>query len=90
MTFPDIHLNHELMHVNVVLAPDPNVFRHSNPLAGMEDNGIFVIQSDMTPEELWESFPAEGQATIRQKKLKVYAGGSHPHDAQKPEPLTLQ
>ena len=24
------------------------------------------------------------------KKLKVYAGGSHPHDAQKPEPLTLQ
>ncbi len=24
------------------------------------------------------------------KKLKVYAGGSHPHEAQKPEPLTLQ
>jgi len=24
------------------------------------------------------------------KKLKVYAGGSHPHEAQKPEALTLQ
>ena len=24
------------------------------------------------------------------KKLKVYAGGSHPHEAQQPEPLTLQ
>lgn len=24
------------------------------------------------------------------KKLKVYTGGSHPHEAQKPEPLTLQ
>ena len=24
------------------------------------------------------------------KKLKVYAGGDHPHEAQKPEPLTLQ
>ena len=24
------------------------------------------------------------------KKLKVYAGGSHPHEAQEPEPLTLQ
>ena len=24
------------------------------------------------------------------KKLKVYAGGAHPHEAQKPEPLTLQ
>lgn len=24
------------------------------------------------------------------KKLKIYAGGAHPHKAQKPEPLTLQ
>mgnify|MGYP003573603932 FL=1 len=23
------------------------------------------------------------------KKLKVYAGGDHPHTAQKPEPLTF-
>jgi pyruvate-ferredoxin/flavodoxin oxidoreductase len=29
-----IRLNAELKHVNVVLSPDPNVFRHSNPLAG--------------------------------------------------------
>jgi len=24
------------------------------------------------------------------KKLKIYVGGDHPHEAQKPEPLTLQ
>jgi hypothetical protein len=29
-----IRLNSELKHVDVVLSPDPNVFRHSNPLAG--------------------------------------------------------
>ena len=31
-----MRLNCELKHVNVVLSPDPNVFRHSNPLAGLE------------------------------------------------------
>ena len=30
-----VRLNGELKQVDVVLAPDPNVFRHSNPLAGL-------------------------------------------------------
>ena len=30
-----IRLNCELKHVDVVLSPDPNVFRHSDPLAGL-------------------------------------------------------
>ena len=37
-----IRLNCELRHVDVVLSPDPNVFRHSNPLAGLADGGAFV------------------------------------------------
>ena len=41
-----VKINAELKHVDVVLSPDPNVFRHSNPLAGLREGGVFVIQSD--------------------------------------------
>jgi len=67
-----IQLNGELQHVDVVLSPDPNVYRSTDPLAGMKEGGVLIIQSEMTPEELWDSFPAEGQEKIRQKNLKVY------------------
>ena len=68
-----IRLNCELKHVNVVLSPDPNVFLHSNPLAGLCDGGVFIIQSELTGEELWNSFPKTAQRTIRAKKIKVFA-----------------
>ncbi|MDH3456454.1 MAG: 2-oxoacid:acceptor oxidoreductase family protein [Gemmatimonadota bacterium] len=67
-----IRLNCELKHVNVVLAPDPNVFRHSNPLAGLERDGVFVIQNDGTPEQVWNEFPAEGQQAIKDRNLRVH------------------
>jgi pyruvate-ferredoxin/flavodoxin oxidoreductase len=67
-----LRLNCELMHVNVVLAPDPNVFRHSNPLAGMEEGGIFIIQSDLSQEEFWNSLPGTAQRAIRSKNVSVY------------------
>jgi pyruvate-ferredoxin/flavodoxin oxidoreductase len=68
-----IRLNAELKHVNVVLSPDPNVFRHSNPLAGLEEGGVFVIQSDLEPSELWETFPAGARREIKEQKLKVFS-----------------
>jgi pyruvate-ferredoxin/flavodoxin oxidoreductase len=68
-----IRINAELKHVNIVLSPDANVFRHSNPLAGMADGGVFVIQSDQTPEALWASLPATARRAIRQKGISVYA-----------------
>jgi pyruvate-ferredoxin/flavodoxin oxidoreductase len=68
-----IKLNAELKHVSVVLSPDPNVFRHSNPLAGMREGGVFVIQSHESPEDLWRSLSEEARRTIRDKKIKVYA-----------------
>ena len=67
-----IRLNCELRFVNVVLSPDPNVFRHSNPLAGLSDGGAFVVQSDKAPEECWASFPASAQREIKQRKLRIY------------------
>ncbi|MHB1071951.1 MAG: 2-oxoacid:acceptor oxidoreductase family protein [Gemmatimonadaceae bacterium] len=68
-----IRLNCELRHVDVVLSPDPNVFRHSDPLAGLAAEGVFVIQSDHSPEELWRSLPATARRTIREKKLRIFA-----------------
>ncbi len=67
-----IKVNAELKHVNVVLSPDGNVFRHSDPLAGMEEGGVFIIQSHESPEELWKSLPAEARRFIRDKKVQVF------------------
>ncbi len=68
-----LRLNCELKHVNVVLSPDPNVFLHSNPLAGLCDEGVFIIQSELSGEELWNSFPKTAQQVIRAKKIRVFA-----------------
>ena len=68
-----LRLNCELKHVSVVLSPDPNVFLHSNPLAGLCDEGVFIIQSELSGEELWNSFPKTAQRTIRARKIKVFA-----------------
>ncbi|MGD8384039.1 MAG: 2-oxoacid:acceptor oxidoreductase family protein [Lysobacterales bacterium] len=68
-----LRLNCELKNVNVVLSPDPHVFQHSNPLAGLCEGGVFIIQSELEGEELWNSFPKTAQKTIREMKLSVYA-----------------
>ncbi len=67
-----IRINAELKHVNVVLSPDGNVFRHTNPLAGMSEGGVFVIQSDQPPEALWASLPAAARRAVVDKKIRVY------------------
>ena len=67
-----IKLNAELKHVNVVLSPDGNVFRHSDPLAGMQEGGVFVIQSHESPERLWASLPSVARRTIREKRIRVF------------------
>ena len=67
-----VRLNCELKHVDIVLSPDANVFRHSNPLAGLIDGGVFVIQSDRDPRELWDTLPADARRTILEKKIRVY------------------
>jgi pyruvate-ferredoxin/flavodoxin oxidoreductase len=67
-----VRLNGELKNVDIVLSPDANVFRHSNPLAGLADGGIFVIQSDREPAEFWESLPAAARRTILEKNIRVH------------------
>jgi pyruvate-ferredoxin/flavodoxin oxidoreductase len=67
-----IRLNCELRHVDVALSPDPNVFRHSDPLAGLADGGAFVLQSDRSPEDAWAALPASAQREIIERKIRVY------------------
>jgi pyruvate-ferredoxin/flavodoxin oxidoreductase len=67
-----VRLNGELKHVDIVLSPDANVFRHSNPLAGLADGGVFVIQTDREPQDLWQSLPATARRTILDKQIRVF------------------
>ena len=67
-----VRLNCELRNVDIVLSPDANVFRHSNPLAGLGEGGVFVIQSDREPADFWNTLPAAAQRTILDKKIEVY------------------
>ena len=67
-----IRINCELRHVDVVLSPDPNVFRHSNPLAGMAKDGVFIIQSDLSVEKFWDTLPQIAKREIRDKNVKVF------------------
>jgi len=66
-----LRLNGELKHVDIVVAQDGGVFRHSDPLEGMRDGGILVIQSDLSDDELWKSFPQKAQWAIRERNIRV-------------------
>ncbi len=68
-----LRLNGELKFVNVVLSPDPNVFRNSNPLAGLQAGGVFVIQSEQEAAALWKSLPPQARQIVREREIKVYA-----------------
>lgn len=67
-----IRLNSELKHVDVVLSPDPNVFRHSNPFAGLSEGGVFVLQSELSPDEQWKALPVWARQAITDKHIKFY------------------
>ncbi len=68
-----IRVSSELKEVEVVLSPDPNVFDHSNPLAGLARGGTFVIQSNLdSPEEVWATFPSAAQRYIVENEIRVF------------------
>jgi pyruvate-ferredoxin/flavodoxin oxidoreductase len=68
-----IRVNCEYFYVDVVLSPDPNVFQHTNALAGLREGGVFVVQSDRpSPEKVWESIPPPFQKIVIDKKLRVF------------------
>ncbi len=69
-------------------------YRHSGYMGGIKaETARQTFQGK--PEEVlrqavWGMLPKNSLGRRLLKKLKIYAGGEHPHQAQKPEPLALQ
>ncbi len=67
-----VKINCEYIYVDVVLSPDPNVLNHTNALAGLKENGVFIIQSEKKdPEEVWQDIPVHYQKIIQDKHIKL-------------------
>ena len=70
-----------------------NYYRHSGYIGGLKTiNAKKLLEKK--PEDLVRNavkgmLPKNRLGRTLIKKLKVYAGGEHPHEAQKPETLTL-
>jgi pyruvate-ferredoxin/flavodoxin oxidoreductase len=67
-----IKVNAELKFVSVVLSPDPNVFKHSDPLAGLQDGGVFIMQGDRPVVDIWRSLPPWARQQIVDRKYRFY------------------
>ncbi len=67
-----IRVNGEYQHVDVVLSPDPNVFGHSNALAGLREGGLLIMQSDAkTPEEAFKRLPERYRRQIVERGIRL-------------------
>jgi pyruvate-ferredoxin/flavodoxin oxidoreductase len=68
-----IRINCDYFYVDVVLSPDPNVFLHSNPLAGLKRGGVFILQSAFTePAEVWAQIPEKFQRLLIDNEIRFY------------------
>ena len=68
-----IRINCEYYYVDVVLSPDPNVFSHTNAVAGLNKGGVLIMQSDAaTPKEFWNSIPHRYRKIIIDNDIRVF------------------
>ena len=68
-----IRVNCEYDRVDIVMSPDPQVFLHTNAVAGLDQGGVFIIQSSMaSPEAVWAGFPVHVQKHIVEHGIRVY------------------
>ncbi|MEP1096142.1 MAG: 2-oxoacid:acceptor oxidoreductase family protein [Cyclobacteriaceae bacterium] len=68
-----IRINCEYYFVDVVLSPDPNVFKHTNALAGLKKGGYFIIQSDkQSSDEVWADIPKQYQKLVIENEIQVF------------------
>lgn len=68
---PVLVTNAELEDVEVVVAPDHQVFAHTNPLKGLVAGGTLILQSDLSPVEVWASLPAFARRAIRERRIRL-------------------
>ena len=94
---PVLITNAELEDVEIVVSPDHKVFSHTNPLRGLVEGGTFILQSQLSPAEVWKELPEQARKTIRDKKIELLhhrrlrrrqaacadAGTRNPHDGHR-------
>lgn len=68
-----IRINCDYFYVDVVLSPDPNVFKHSNPLAGLKRGGVFILQSTSdNPDDVWRQIPERFQRIAIDNDIRIF------------------
>jgi large subunit ribosomal protein L13 len=88
-----IVVNAEKVELTGKKADQKTYFRHSGYMGG-EQHIPFRRMQDKHPERVVEMavkgmLPKTALGKQMFGKLKVYAGSEHPHEAQRPEPLTI-
>ncbi len=88
-----IVINAEKVRVTGNKAELKTYFRHSGYVGG-EKHIPFKTMIEERPEEVITlavkgMLPKNNLGRLMRKKLKVYAGPEHPHEAQQPEPLEI-
>lgn len=89
-----IVVNAEKVHVSGDKETQKIYYRHSGYPGGLRAEPLSAVR-EKHPERLIESavrgmLPKNRLGRQIFRKLKVYAGPDHPHEAQMPQPLTLQ
>ena len=69
---PVLITNAELEDVEVVVAPDHQVFSHTNPLKGLVNGGTLIMQSSKDALTIWKELPAFARRAIRERGIKFY------------------
>ena len=86
-------VNAEKVRVTGRKASDKTYYRHTGHPGGLKE-ATFTQMIERSPEKVIElavkgMLPRNPLGHAMYRKLKVYAGQEHPHDAQQPETLTL-
>ncbi|MGB2024132.1 MAG: 50S ribosomal protein L13 [Litorivicinaceae bacterium] len=86
-------VNAEKVKVTGRKASDKTYYRHTGHPGGLKE-ATFIQMIERSPEKVIElavkgMLPRNPLGRAMYRKLKVYAGQEHPHDAQQPETLTL-
>ncbi|MFZ0158480.1 MAG: 2-oxoacid:acceptor oxidoreductase family protein, partial [Kineosporiaceae bacterium] len=68
---PVLITNADLEEVEVVISPDHKAFIHTNPLKGLAEGGTFILQSNLSDEEVWRELPAYARRAIRERKIRL-------------------
>ena len=84
-------INCERIHVTGKKLTDKIYYRHSGYHGGLRERTLQQML-DARPEEVIRlavrgMLPRNKLGRVQLRKLKLYAGGQHPHEAQQPAPL---